>query len=179
MLMLISVGVLSTVTVIYLGNKGWQVLHKAVGITPGILTYQNPQAPLVINTLIWQNLSLDKRHLNRLSDEQLRQLQTIDKKVTVYQNYQHSMQQQNRTPAITEQQFVLHKLLHTRLAEMLASHYHLLSISNDSAKKIEANQLLQDLLDNIQQRLESALGQLENSHLQDLRVMKQYVDSQD
>ena len=179
MLMLISVGVLSTVTVIYLGNKGWQVLHKAGGITPGILTYQNPQAPLVINTLIWQNLVLDKRHLNRLSDRQVRQLQYIDKKVAVYQNYQQSIQQQNITPAITEQQFVLHKLLHTRLAEMLASHYYLISISNDSAKKIEANQLLQDLLDNIQQRLESALGQLENSHLQDLRVMKQYVDSQD
>ncbi len=179
MLVLFSVGVLSTVTVFYLGRKGWHALHKAVGITPGVLTYQNPQAPLSIKTLTWQNLKLNKQHLNSLTDLQLRQLQYIDNKIDSYQAYQQSLEQQNITLALTEQQFVLYKLLHTRLAEMLASHHYLVSVSNNADKRAEANQLLQNLLDNIEQRLEDLLIQIENNNLQDLRVMKQYVDSQE
>ena len=179
MLMLLSIGVLSTVTVFYLTKKGWHALHKAVGITPGVLTYQNPQAPLSIKTLTWRNLNINKQHLIHLSDLQLRQLQYIDNKIAVYQAYQQAVEQQNITPALTEQQFILHKLLHTRLAEMLASHHHLVSVSNNADKRAEANQLLQNLLDNIEQRLEDSLRQIENNNLQDLRVMKQYMDSQE
>lgn len=177
--MLIGVTIITTITVFYLGKKGWQALHKAVGITPGVLTYQNPQAPLLVNKLTWQNLTLNKQHLLHLSDIQLRQLQFIDSQVVIYQNYQQSLQQQEITSAITEQQFVLHKLLHTRLAEMLASYHHLVSVSTDNAKKYEAGQLLQNLLDTIEQRLQSLLAQMEDGHLQDLRVMKQYMDSHD
>ena len=179
MLMLFSVGVLSTVTVFYLTKKGWQALHKAVGITPGVLTYQDPQARLSVDTWVWQNLNVNKQHLMHLSDLQLRQLQYIDEKIDLYQSYQQSVEQQSITPALTEQQFVLHKLLHTRLAEMLASHYHLFSVSSNADKQAEANQLLQNLLDNIEQRLEGLLTQVEDNNLQDLRVMKQYMDSQD
>ena len=179
MLMLLGMGVLSTVTVFYLTKKGWHALHKAVGITPGVLIYQNPQAPLSIKTLIWQNLNLNNHHLTHLSELQLRQLQYIDSKVSIYHNFQQSLQQQNVNLAMTEQQFVLHKLLHTRLAEMLASHHNLVSVSSDTDKQAEANQLLQNLLDNIEQRLEDSLTQIENNNLQDLRVMKQYMDSQD
>ena len=177
MLVLFSMGVFSTVTVFYLGRKGWRALHKAVGITPGVLIYQNPQAPLSLNTLVWQNLKLDKLHLASLSDLQLRQLQYIDTKVAIYHSYQQSLQQQSITPAITEQQFILHKLLYVRLAEMLASYYQLVSVSNNPTKQAEAGALLQSLLDNIEQRLQSSLVQMENNHLQDLRVMKQYMDS--
>lgn len=179
MLMLFSVGVLSTITVYYLGKKGWHALHKAVGITPGVLTYQNPQARLSVDTLVWQNLSLNKQHLTHLADSKLRQLQYIDKKIYLYQSYQQSVKQQSITPALTEQQFVLHKLLHTRLAETLASYHQLVSISTNTDKQAEANQLLQNLLNNIEQRLDSLLIQIENNNLQDLRVMKQYMDSQD
>ena len=179
MLMLFSMGVLSTVTVFYLTKKGWQALHKAVGITPGVLTYQDPQARLSVDTWVWQNLNVNKQHLMHLSDLQLRQLQYIDEKIDLYQSYQQSVEQQSITPALTEQQFVLHKLLHTRLAEMLASHYHLVSVSSNTDKQAEANQLLQNLLDNIEQRLEGLLTQVEDNNLQDLRVMKQYMDSQD
>ena len=177
--MLFSVGVLSTVTVFYLTKKGWQALHKAVGITPGVLTYQDPQARLSVDTWVWQNLNVNKQHLMHLSDLQLRQLQYIDEKIDLYQSYQQSVEQQSITPALTEQQFVLHKLLHTRLAEMLASHYHLFSVSSNTDKQAEANQLLQNLLDNIEQRLGGLLTQVEDNNLQDLRVMKQYMDSQD
>ncbi len=179
MLMLFSMGVLSTVTVFYLTKKGWQALHKAVGITPGVLTYQDPQARLSVDTWVWQNLNVNKQHLMHLSDLQLRQLQYIDEKIDLYQSYQQSVEQQSITPALTEQQFVLHKLLHTRLAEMLASHYHLFSVSSNTDKQAEANQLLQNLLNNIEQRLEDLLAQIEDNNLQDLRVMKQYMDSQD
>lgn len=177
MMILLSMGVATTVTVFYLGKKGWQAFHKAVGITPGTLTYQNPQVPLSINKLTWQNLTLNKQHLICLSDVQLHQLQYIDGKVAIYHNYQQSLQQQNISSTITEQQFVLHKLLHTRLAEMLASYHHLVSVSTDDTKKNEASQLLQNLLDNIELRLQSLLAQMENEHLQDLRVMKHYIDS--
>ena len=179
MLMLFTVGVLSTVTVFYLGKKGWRALHKVVGITPGVLTYHNPQACLSVDTLVWQNLKLNKHHLTHLSDLQLRQLQYIDEKIDLYQSYQQSVEQQSITPALTEQQFILHKLLHTRLAEMLASHYHLFSVSSNADKQAEANQLLQNLLDNIEQRLEGLLMQVEDNNLQELRVMKQYMDSHD
>ena len=87
-------------------------------------------------------------------------------------------------PELTEAQFVLHKLLHTRLPEMLASHYHLANVninahnvSND--KKAEASALLQSVLNNIEQRLNNLLEQMDTQQLQDLRVMKNYINSHD
>ncbi|SNT69250.1 hypothetical protein [Psychrobacter sp. LV10R520-6] len=199
MSMLLGVGVLTTITVFYLGKKGWQALHKAVGITPGVLTYHDPQAPITLTDMTWQNLTLNNKHLSVLADSQLRQLQRIDHKVATYQGYQQHLQAQNITPAITEQQFVLDKLLHTRLAEMLASHYHLAGVNggadattstditsdkgttNDRGvtndKGAEAGQLLQAALNNIDSRLDELLEQVDSQHLQDLRVMKNYIDS--
>jgi len=189
MSMLLGVGVLTTITVFYLGKKGWQALHKAVGITPGVLTYHDPQAPITLTDMTWQNLTLNNKHLSVLADSQLRQLQRIDHKVATYQGYQQHLQAQNITPAITEQQFVLDKLLHTRLAEMLASHYHLasagangrsdpnMSFDATNNKRSEAKQLLQQALTNIEGRLDNLLEQMETQHLQDLRVMKNYIDS--
>ena len=97
----------------------------------------------------------------------------------VYNDYQQTLQQQNITAAITEQQFVLHKLLHTRLPEMLASHYYLVKQDNkvENSHQQEARQLLQVMLDNIEDKLESLLAQMQSHHLQDLRVMKNYIDS--
>lgn len=186
MSIMLAIGALISVASFYLAKKAWQGLHKAVGISPGVLIYKNPDAPLVPANLSWQQLTLDQQHLSLLSDQQLRQLQAIDQHRANYQRYQyqqhqHQQQQQqlaaqNITPAITEQQFILHKLLHTRLAEMLASYYHLVSVSSSASKQAEAGQLLQDLLDNIEQRQVSLLAQIEDSHLQDLRIMKRYMD---
>ena len=184
MSILIGVGVVTTVTVVYLGKKGWQALHKAVGITPGVLTYQDYDAPLSLSKLSWQQLNLHKKHLQSLSEQQLRQLKRIDEKVNHYQRYQKALQAQHKTPELTEAQFVLHKLLHTRLPEMLASHYHLANVninahnvSND--KKAEASALLQSVLNNIEQRLDNLLEQMDTQQLQDLRVMKNYINSHD
>ena len=187
MSILIGVGIVTTVTTLYLSRKGWQALHKAVGITPGALTYQDYDAPLSLSTLSlskihWQQLKLNKEHLKGLSEQQLRQLKGIDEKVNRYQDYQKSLQTQGKIPAVTEQQFVLHKMLHTRLPEMLTSHYHLAkvnisanSVSND--KKVEASELLQQVLNDIENRLDGLSAQWEAQHLQDLRVMKNYIDS--
>ena len=184
MSILIGVGVVTTVTVVYLGKKGWQALHKAVGITPGVLTYQDYDAPLSLSKLSCQQLNLHKKHLQSLSEQQLRQLKRIDEKVNHYQRYQKALQAQHKMPELTEAQFVLHKLLHTRLPEMLASHYHLANVninahnvSND--KKAEASALLQQVFNNIEQRLDNLLEQMDTQQLQDLRVMKNYINSHD
>lgn len=194
MSILIGVGIVTTVTTIYLGRKGWQALHKAVGITPGMLSYQDYDAPLSLSTIHWQQLKLNKEHLQGLSEQQLRQLKRIDEKVNRYQDYQKSLQTQSQTSVVTEQQFVLHKMLHTRLPEVLASHYHLAkinisanSVSNDNAsngnasndKQAEASELLQSVLNNIEQRLDNLLEQMDTQQLQELRVMKNYINSHD
>lgn len=196
MSILIGIGIVTTVTTFYLGRKGWQALHKAVGITPGVPTYQDYDAPLSLSTLSlstlspstllstihWQQLKLNKEHLQGLSEQQLRQLKRIDEKVNSYQDYQKALQTQSQTPAVTEQQFVFHKLLHTRLPETLASHYHLVKVSigannMSNGKKAEANELLQQVFNNIESRLDILLAQEETQHLQDLRVMTRYMDS--
>ena len=184
MSILLGVGVVTTVGVFYLGRKGWHALHKMVGITPGVLTYQDSNAPLLLTSLNWQQLNLNKKHLEVLSDKQLRQLQHIDKKVANYHNYQNELEAQNVTSAINEQQFVLHKMLNIRLPEMLASHYHLanINVSNrtkNGQKQTEAGRLLQEVLDSIEQRLDRLLERMEEQHLQELRVMKNYIHSHD
>lgn len=184
MSILIGIGIVTTVTTFYLGKKGWHALHKAVGISPGVLTYRDYDAPLSLSTINWQQLALNKAHLKSLSEPQLRQLKRIDEKLTSYQAYQKSLQAQHKTPAVTEQQFVLNKMLHTRLPEMLASHHHLanihISVGNaNNEKKAEANQLLQQVLNNIEQRLDRLLEQMESQELQELRVMKNYINSHD
>ena len=186
MIMLLGMGVMTTVAIFYMGKKGWQALHKAVGITPGVLTYYDNNAPLLLPDMTWEKLQLDIKQLNNLPDLQLHQLQRIDKKVAIYHTYQQHLQAQSNKPTLTEQQFVLHKLLHTRLPEMIASHHYLVNSINhknmntiDSAKYTEANELLQEAFDNIEQRLDTLLEQLKTQQLQDLHVMKRYLDSHD
>lgn len=184
MSVLIGIGIVTTVTTIYLGRKGWHALHKMVGITPGVLTYQDDNAPLSLTSINWQHLNLNKKHLKVLPDNQLLQLQRIDEKVSNYQSYEKALQSQNKTPAVTEQQFVLNKMLHTRLPEMLASYYQLVNINrsdneSNQQKKAEASELLQEALDNIEHRLDDLLKQIEVQQLQELRVMNNYINSHD
>ena len=184
MSILIGIGIVTTVTTIYLGRKSWHALHKMVGITPGVLTYQDDNAPLSLTSINWQQLNLNKKHLKVLPNNQLLQLQRIDEKVSNYQSYHKTLQAQNKTPAVIEQQFVLNKMLHTRLPEMLVSHYQLVNmnrINNESnqQKKAEASELLQEALSNIEQRQDELLKQVEVQQLQELRVMNNYINSHD
>ena len=184
MSILIGVGVVTTITVFYLGKKGWQALHNAVGITPGVLMYQDPNAPLTSSPMSWQSLNLDKKYLEVLSDKELIQLQRLDKKVASYEAQQQALPVQNITPALTEQQFVLHKMLYTRLPEILVSHYHLMNTKTDTKdinnnSQAEASRLLQEVLGNIERRVDTLLAQSRTQHLQDLKIMKSYMDSHD
>ena len=185
MSILIGIGIVTTVTTFYLGRKGWQAFHKAVGISPGVLTYQDYDAPLSLATLSLQQLTLNKQHLKTLSEQQLRQLKCIDEKVSSYQTYQaaqHAQHAQHKTAVITEAQFVLNKMLQTRLPEMLATHYQLTNINANNGnndKRLEASELLQSVLDNIEQRLDRLLAQMDEEQLQELRVMKHYINSHD
>lgn len=184
MSIVIGVVVVTTVSVFYLGRKGWHALHKMVGITPGVLTYEDDRTPLSLTAINWQSLNLNKKYLKALPNHQLRQLHRIDNKVSNYQSYQKARQAQQKTPALTEQQFVLNKMLYTRLPEMLASHYQLVNISrstNDVShhKKAEAKELLQEALNHIEQRLDYLLEQTEDRNLQELRVMNNYMNSHD
>ena len=182
MSILIGMGIVTTVSVFYLGRKGWYAFHKAVGITPGVLVYHDTHAPLALSSISWQQLNLNKKHLKSLEDRQLRQLHRIDGKVASYHAYQAELKLHQKIPAITEQQFVLHKMLHTRLPEMLSSYYQLVTINKkarelNNKQSIEAGKLLQAALDTIEQRLDNLLEQMEKAQLQDLRVMKSYIDS--
>ena len=182
MSILIGIGIVTTVSVFYLGRKGWYAFHKAVGITPGVLVYHDTHAPLALSSISWQQLNLNKKHLKSLADIQLRQLHRIDEKVASYYAYRAELKLHQKTPAITEQQFVLHKMLHTRLPEMLSSYYQLATIrsnlkSVNSKSLDEASKLLQEVLDNIEKRLDGLLEQMEQQQLQDLRAMKNYIDS--
>ena len=191
MSIVIGVVVVTTVSVFYLGKKGWHALHKMVGITPGVLIYQDNSTPLSLTAINWQQLHLSKKHLKALPNNQLHQLQRIDDKVSSYHAYQKTRQEQHKTPALTEQEFVLNKMLYTRLPEMLASHYQLVTISssnnnfssstNDCShqKKEEAKELLQEALNHIEQRLDRLLKQMEEQNLQALRVMNNYMNSHD
>ena len=182
MSILIGIGIVTTVSVFYLGRKGWYAFHKAVGIKPGVLVYHDNNAPLALSSISWQKLNFNKKHLKSLADRQLRQLHRIDEKVASYHAYQAELKLQEKTPAITEQQFVLHKMLHTRLPEMLSSYYQL-TIMHSNAKSVnnqsrnEASKLLQEVLDNIEKRLDGLLELMEQQQLQDLRAMKNYIDS--
>ena len=198
MSILLGIGVVTTLTTLYLGRKGWQAFHRIVGITPGVLTYQ-PDQPLLPSTKRWQQLSLNKQHVENLSEPQRQQLQSIDKKADHYQNHQAALQKKNTTstnamsknttptnivPALTESQFVLQKMLHIRLPEILDSHYHLATLSTDtnqasSEKRHEADALLQKGLNSIEQRLDDLLEQIERQHLQALRVMDSYISKHD
>ena len=182
MSILIGIGIVTTVSVFYLGRKGWYAFHKAVGITPGVFVYHDTHTPLALSSISWQQLNFNKKHLKSLADVQLRQLYSIDEKVASYHAYQAEIKSQEKTPAITEQQFVLHKMLHTRLPEMLSSYYQLTTIRSN-AKSVnnkspdEAGKLLQEVLDNIEKRLDGLLEQMQKEQLQNLRAMKNYIDS--
>lgn len=186
MVVWLSIGVISVITSLYLGRKGWHALHKAVGISPGTLIYQHPDAPLSLPDLTWQQLILDQKYLRVLSDAQLRQLKRFDDKMLAYQQYQRELDTQNSTRILTEEHYMLQKWLEVRLPQMLTSYYHAQlgirdqdikgqSINTAHTNRLTASQLLQEGLDNIEQLLDNQLAQIEIRHVQELQIMQRYM----
>ena len=187
MIVWLTIGVISVITSLYLGRKGWHALHKAVGISPGVLIYQHPNAPLFLPDMTWQKLTLNQQHLTVLSNKQLLQLQRLDDKISAYQQYQHELNAQNLIRILTEDHFIMQKWIEIRLPQLLASYYHVQPgiskkgtkeqfITTDNINGLTASQLLQESLDNIEQRLDNLLAQIETRHLQELKVMQRYMN---
>lgn len=179
-MILIGVGAVTAITIYYLGKKSWHALHRIAGITPGVMVYQNPKAPLLINKLQWQKLELNPAHLQGLTNDLLRQLQNIDQKLAHFESYQQSLNDNHQ--ALSEAEFIAHKFIYSRLPEMLASYYLLKQSYQqkniNAAKMNEAEQLLKELLDGIEERLDDVLEKIEAQHWQELKVMRRYLDTQ-
>lgn len=179
-MILIGVGAVTAIMIYYLGKKSWQALHRIAGITPGVMIYENPKVPLLVNKLQWQKLELNPAHLQGLNNDLLRQLQNIDQKLAHFESYQQSLNDSDK--ALSEEEFIAHKFIYSRLPEMLASYYHLRQSyqqkSSNKAKISEAEQLLRELLNGIEERLDGVISKIEAQHWQELKVMKRYLDTQ-
>ena len=210
MIISVAVGVVAVLTTAYVAKKSWQAFHRMVGITPGQVTYISADsavdklAHLADATLVWQQLQLDNEYLEYLPVLQIQHLQRIDTKMQAYETWQHQSlqetgslgkQQKSFSTAnlsanmLTEEAFLLKKLIADRLPEALGR-YHLLaknqaltSALSPSTKQsqhlAEALQVLQTLLERIEKNLDKLLEQYEQEQLQNLRAMQRYLDSRE
>ncbi|GAA0321668.1 hypothetical protein [Psychrobacter aestuarii] len=181
MSMLIGTGVMFVAVTWYVGKKSWHALHRMVGITPGTMVYHNPQVPIRLQDLRLQQLNLDKTHLQSLSDTHLAALQRIDSKIGHYQRYYKDTQSKKTAslPTASEQDVIVHKLIHTRLPDMLRSYHlqHTLAIAPPNAEQTNsAEALLMDSLQGIEKQLDAGLQALQQKHMDDLRIMNRYID---
>lgn len=116
-------GIVAVAATAYLGRKGWLAFHRAVGITPGKLEYVEPSQLSLPHTPTLIQLDLKQHYLEHLPPSLINQLQRIDTKADLYQQYIVEAEQAGHTVSVSEQRFVLSKLLDTRLPEVLES-YH-------------------------------------------------------
>lgn len=192
MSMLLGIGALlaSSMGVVYLGRKGWHAFHRAVGITPGTLRYIEPKA---LPPPQLMQLSIDTALLTELPPAVVSLLTRIDDKACLYQQWQEEQQCQGLTVANSEQQFVLRKLLSERIPEMLQYYQslaqyqqqcHQTSAPEPLDKKQAATlgtaySLLLELLASTEKRLDDLLLDCSKEQVQQLQVMKRYLDSLD
>lgn len=119
MSVLIGAGVVAVVAAGYVGRKGWLALHRAVGITPGTLKYvppsQLPPPPML-------QLTLAESEIKDLPPVIMERLLRIDGKADVFQQLRTEAIDVGQTPATSEDEFVVSKLLQTRLPELINSY---------------------------------------------------------
>ena len=179
MSIVVGAGVVIVVATWYVGKKSWHALHRMVGITPGTMVYSNPNALLTLKDVRLQQLNIPKAHLQSLSKTHLTQLQRIDDKINLYQQY-HNSNADIAAHTVSEQHIVLHKLIETRLPEMLRSYYlqHTLTQKNEphTMQDDTAVQLLTNSLQGVEAQLDTVLQTLQQKHLDDLHIMNRYID---
>ncbi|WP_230661263.1 hypothetical protein [Psychrobacter sp. I-STPA10] len=206
MIISLGVGLVTLLTTVYVGKKSWQAFHRMVGITPGQITYIEPSntnkdesKDLAYTSVIWQQLQLDSHYLKYLPVAQIQHLQRIDTKMQAYDSWQQpspDMAAKQRRPppfvasnVVTEETFLLQKLIVERLPEALAR-YHLIAKSQalttavsapveSSQHLAEALQVVQALLERIEKNLDKVLNQYQQEQLQNLRAMQRYLDSRE
>lgn len=207
MSVLIGAGVVAVVAAGYIGRKGWLAFHRAVGITPGTLKYvepsQLPPPPML-------QLTLTEDQIQGLPPVVVQQLLRIDSKADIFKQWRNEAIAEGQTPTASEDEFMVSKLLQTRLPELVNSYqriarhedrlqqaaargsnfandldnthlkndnYH--SVYNNEAirgSKEQALALLLELLASIESKLDHLLQGCENEALQDMQVMRLYLE---
>ncbi|WP_019673725.1 hypothetical protein [Psychrobacter lutiphocae] len=122
-LVTLGAGIITTVAIGYIGRKGWHAFHRAVGISPGKMTYvepaQLPPPPML-------QLSLATSQMQGLPIVIMEQLQRIDTKADILQQWRVERVEAGQPLQVSEEEFVVSKLLQTRLPELLDSYQQLL-----------------------------------------------------
>lgn len=196
MSVLIGAGVVAVVAAGYVGRKGWLALHRAVGITPGTLKYvppsQLPPPPML-------QLTLAEPQIKDLPPVIMERLLRIDGKADVFQQLRTEAMDAGQTPATSEDEFVVNKLLQTRLPELINSYQriarqealiqqanhravssqHANSAASTSTEmsesKAQALAVLLEVLITIETKLDALLERYQNDALQDMQVMRRYL----
>lgn len=197
MSVLIGVGVVAVVAAGYVGRKGWLAFHRAVGITPGTLKYvepsQLPPPPMLQLTLV-------DDQIKGLPPAIVEQLLRIDGKADILQQWRNEAAQAGQTPIVSEDEFMVSKLLQSRLPELIESyqriahHEELLqqaanrasttayanrqahSEERMSENKAQALGLLLEVLMKIETKLDGLLEGCQSEALQQMQVMQRYLD---
>lgn len=197
MSVLIGVGVVAVVAAGYVGRKGWLAFHRAVGITPGTLKYvepsQLPPPPMLQLTLV-------DEQIKGLPPAIVEQLLRIDGKADILQQWRNEAVQAGQTPIVSEDEFMVSKLLQSRLPELIESyqriahHEELLqqaanrasttayanrqahSEEQMSENKAQALGLLLEVLMKIETKLDGLLEGCQSEALQQMQVMQRYLD---
>ncbi len=213
----IGIAVVGTVIAGVAIRKAWYGFHRLVGISPKKMTYIPPEQQ-ALQTQQWQasfqpqliQVNLSTEQLSLLPFEAKQQLQRVDDKADIYQQWLADLEKQDNhlaSPATTtENQFVLSKLMSEHLPNIVNTYQNIIkhkqriqsstSHSNqdgiiwledknnnksqkETQKAEEALSLLTQLLDDIESRLDILLRECERQQIQELQVMKRYLQARD
>jgi len=182
MSVVIGAGVLTLIAAGYVGRKGWLAFHRAVGITPGKMKYieSSQQQPKI------RQLSLSAERMQDLPPSVLQQLQRIDTKAQLLQQWRDELTQSGQTPAVSEEEFLVNKLLKERLPELLTNYQRLArhdtvlqqtqpDSPTQSHGEGSALNLVFELLITIEAKLDALLTRYQHNTLQDMQVMQRYL----
>ncbi|WP_296202786.1 hypothetical protein [Psychrobacter sp. UBA3962] len=197
MSVLIGAGVVAVLAAGYVGHKGWLAFHRAVGITPGTLKYvepsQLPPPPMLQLTLV-------SDQIKGLPPAIVEQLLRIDGKADIFQQWRNDAIKTGQTPMVSEDEFMVSKLLQSRLPELIenyqriALHEELLQQATNRALTAAYNNrqvsseeqisetaaqalgLLLEVLIKIETKLDSLLEGCQSEALQQMQVMQRYLD---
>lgn len=194
MSVLIGVGVIATLGLGYIGHKGWLAFHRAVGIRPGTLKYIEPSQ---LPPPQMMQLTLLPDQIRGLPPVIIEQLLRIDGKADIFQQLRNEAIKAGHTPTISEDEFVVRKLLQVRLPELInsyqkiARHEDLLQqteikagsrtknfVTNAdqmSKNKAQALSLVFEVLLKIETKLDNLLEGCQSEALQELQVMQRYL----
>lgn len=165
----------------YLLRKGWFAFHKAVGISPETMIYIPPEQyqPVLLH------LPLDKIQLMALPVVMRQKLAIIDNKSQQLQFYNQQLSAQHKL-STDERYLVLQKLLQNTLPQAVSHYQHIQPqpmgdnqpyIKSVNSTKDNAKILISHIIDDVEMRLDALLAECQQGSLNELRIIKRYLDS--